>query len=114
MSRVLLLAVLLAGPAHASEKPARADAAADLLPQGARLRLGTTRLRHVEWVVALAYSPDGHLLASVDYHGSLRLWDAKTGRLLRSFDREANGCSQAAALSPARTTPAAPGGRARP
>ena len=110
MSRVLLLIVLLAGTAHAAEKPARADAAGDPLPQGARLRLGTTRLRHVEWVVALAYSPDGQLLASVDYHGSLRLWDAKTGRLLRSFDREANGCSQAVAFSPDGTTLAAAGG----
>src|SRR5439155_15793568 len=97
MSRVLLLALLLAGTAHAAEKPARADAAADPLPQGARLRRGTTRLRHVERVVALAYSPDGQLLASVDYHGSLRLWDAQTGRLLRSFDREATGCWQAVA-----------------
>src|SRR5207248_256843 len=34
------------------------------------------------WVRALAFSPDGSLLASGSYDRRLRVWDVRTGRLL--------------------------------
>src|SRR5204863_119436 len=51
----------------------------DRLPDGAVARLGATHFRHGERVAALAYSPDGKLLATAG--GRLvRLWEARTGR----------------------------------
>jgi WD40 repeat protein len=70
--------------------PAGADLAtppAEALPAGAIARLGRTQFRHVWPVWALAYSPDGKLLASTGqvrnpdgrFSGVIRLWDAQTG-----------------------------------
>jgi RNA polymerase sigma factor (sigma-70 family) len=64
-----------------------ADAQADGLPSGARLRLGTVRLRQGGPINSVAYSPDGKVLASGcgGIHSSVCLWDAATGQLLREF-----------------------------
>jgi eukaryotic-like serine/threonine-protein kinase len=40
---------------------------------------------HKLFVYAMATSPDGRLLASGDWHGELRIWDAVSGQLRRSF-----------------------------
>jgi hypothetical protein len=36
--------------------------------------------KHTDWVYAVAFSPDGVLLASADRSGGLHLWEAETGR----------------------------------
>src|SRR5437899_2173399 len=61
-----------------------APSAGDDQPPGALARFGTLRLRHPGRVAAIAFSPDGKLLASADgYEGSqdntIRLWDVTTG-----------------------------------
>lgn len=40
---------------------------------------------HPVIITKLRYSPDGSVLASVDRHGNLRLWDAATGELLKDI-----------------------------
>ena len=40
---------------------------------------------HPVVISKLRYSPDGSLLASLDRHGNLRLWDAATGELLKDI-----------------------------
>jgi WD40 repeat protein len=64
-------------------KPPRVDLYGDPLPPGAIARMGTLRLRHLDRVRWVALSPGGNLLASTT--GSVvSLWDAATGKKLRS------------------------------
>src|SRR5262249_33186641 len=54
-----------------------ADLYGDPLPGRGLVRLGTSRFRHGAGVAAIAYSPDGKLLATADWNNNLvRLWDA--------------------------------------
>lgn len=68
------------------------------LPPGARLRLGSSRLRHIPTLRALTFSPDGQYLitsgSSVDqplgHEGAqwgTAVWEVATGRLVRRFGR---------------------------
>jgi len=40
---------------------------------------------HTAWIMCLAYSPDGKLIASGSRDESLRLWDAETGQCLKTL-----------------------------
>jgi WD40 repeat protein len=85
----LLLAAGLAVPADAWPPPAapRLDRHGDPLPAGALARFGSLRFQQAGPVWAVAYSPDGKLLASVGQGMSgptgVVLWDAVTGKELR-------------------------------
>lgn len=41
-----------------------------------------TLVKHTDWVTALAFSPDGKLLASGDRVGNIYLWDPLTGQIV--------------------------------
>src|SRR5207248_3231519 len=58
----------------------RTDAYGDPLPPWARLRLGSVRLRHGHYVLAVAFAPDGQTVASGSRDGTIRFWDAATGK----------------------------------
>src|SRR5215510_13514296 len=65
-----------------------ADLYGDLLPQGAVARMGTVRWRHGGSIFTVTYSPHGKLLASGSWDGSVRLWDAQTGKEIRQFQAQ--------------------------
>src|SRR5215831_9485829 len=71
-----------AGAEPPEEKPRRrTDFYGDPLPEGAIARCGTIRLRHSEHVHAIAFSPDGKLMATGGGDSVIRLWDAASGEL---------------------------------
>src|SRR5205085_240619 len=96
---VAIMAWLWKRPARPAAHDPHADRHGDPLPAGAIGRLGTGRLQHVadrgnEGLGALAFSPNGALLAGAGRDGRVSLWDAATGRLRRVLDRheaEVNG-----------------------
>jgi WD40 repeat protein len=71
--------------AEQSAEAVAVDAYGDPLPKGARLRLGTLRLRQDDFLYAVKYSPDGNLLASCGGSNVVYLWDAHTWKLVRTF-----------------------------
>jgi WD40 repeat protein len=80
---VYLTAAWPATPPQAGK--AAADRMGDPLPAGALMRLGTVRFRHEAAVVQVAFSRDGKTLASASLDGTVRLWEAATGKELQRF-----------------------------
>ncbi|MFL5339375.1 MAG: WD40 repeat domain-containing protein [Gemmataceae bacterium] len=79
----LFVALALVWPAVATEP--RLDAFGDPLPPGAVRRIGTARLRHAASISALAFSPDGKIIAAGSGDGMVRLWNEATGKLVREW-----------------------------
>jgi len=82
--------VLSAEPSSPVTNESARDALGDPLPAGAVRRLGTKRFRHSQAIWSLAFSPNGKILAAGGVDGSVRLWDAASGKELA---RDAIGTS---------------------
>jgi hypothetical protein len=59
--------------------------AADPLPEGALLRIGSPRLRHGGLVRAVAFSADGKRLASASHDHTVSVWETGSGREVHRF-----------------------------
>jgi RNA polymerase sigma factor (sigma-70 family) len=82
-------------------RPGRTPPPALKLPQHARARLGTTRLRHEGFMANVAFAPDGKTLASIGWDGAVRFWDVTTGEPATKLPEiEGAGRSPSAAFSP--------------
>jgi WD40 repeat protein len=88
LSPILGLALFCLSDTYSQEKAnvqSGVDAVGDPLPSGAIKRLGTARLRHGSRVMALAYSPNGRILAAGGGDDPVRLWDTDTGKEIRTL-----------------------------
>ncbi len=61
------------------------DVSGDSLPANALLRLGTARLRHGSRILCLAYAPTSRMLAAGGGDDPVRLWDADSGKEIRTL-----------------------------
>ncbi|PQO37035.1 hypothetical protein C5Y96_07710 [Blastopirellula marina] len=59
------------------------DSTSDPLPDGAVMRLGTTRMQQSTWPTCVQFAPNDQVLATADYSGKIHFWDVATGKLLR-------------------------------
>src|SRR5262249_50090547 len=84
----VFLASLLTASVVAAQEPAL-DASKHPLPPGAKMRLGTGRLRHHE-MNCLCFTPDGKKLITGSM-SKLRIWDVATGKLLLHLENEEAG-----------------------
>src|SRR5262245_59700925 len=84
LRRLLLLMLALSAPLPAAAQPRRVDRAGDPLPDGALLRLGTTRWRAGAAIVLAGYLDEHTILTATQDH-LVEVWD-RTGRAVRSFD----------------------------
>lgn len=87
---LVALALLAPGAAAAPPAPATRPAGAEPLPSGALGRFGQALLHHGGYVQALAFSPDGSVLASggggpYNQKVAVNLWDTATGALQREL-----------------------------
>ncbi len=80
----LLSLGLLALTAAAYAETSR-DVYDDPLPAGAKVRLGTLRWRHGGAVVFTAYTADAKGLLTASQDGTVRLWDAESGKEIRRY-----------------------------
>lgn len=87
LTAALCLSLAFVGSAVA-QGPNRNDAHGDPLPDGARARLGTLRWRHAAGVLFVSFTADGKQLLSASQDGTLRLWEADTGKEIRRFGKE--------------------------
>jgi RNA polymerase sigma factor (sigma-70 family) len=72
-------------PGPPEKESPRGDEVGEPLPPGAHARLGTLRLRHGGHVSAIAFAPDGKILASGGGDDAVRLWDPRTGIQIRAL-----------------------------
>jgi WD40 repeat protein len=80
----LMAVIIVASPLAAAEpQPVHVDALGDPLPADAIARLGTRRLRHPNYLTAVALSPTGNMAAAGDGDRNLVFWDLTTGKELR-------------------------------
>ena len=72
-------------PAFVLAQDKLANDRADPLPAGAVARLGTTRFRHGDQVMSVAFSPDGKTLASAGRDHEIYHWDLRNGKQIGHF-----------------------------
>jgi RNA polymerase sigma factor (sigma-70 family) len=82
--------LLQAAPHAAPQQPPEARLSAaevpgERLPNGALVRMGSTRLRHGDAVSFAAYTPDGKALLTMGRDRTVRLWDLASGTQVRRF-----------------------------
>jgi RNA polymerase sigma factor (sigma-70 family) len=68
------------GEKPARQEPARAERASDPLPPGALARMGSVRFWSGSPVHAVAFAPDDRTMASGNADGTVRFWEADTGK----------------------------------
>jgi WD40 repeat protein len=96
LSRDILLSCLIL--VFGTNQFVEAAPAKPWLPEGAVARFGSTRFQHTNNVAALAFSPDGKILATGG-GAVVRLWQVESGREIRSLVGPGNDIN-AVAFSP--------------
>ena len=74
--------ICLLGAEAMGQAPLVVDAKSDPLPQGALMRMGSSRLAHGDWLTCVQFSADDRWVGAADSGGAVRLWETATGALV--------------------------------
>ncbi len=74
-----LIALRVMPESHRTDDPRYVDEVGAALANGLTRPVEILRLNHSEFVLSVAYSPDGGRIVSGSYDKTLRIWDAQTG-----------------------------------
>src|SRR4051812_28659311 len=80
-----LLTIAALGRIDAGDEKAKLDRQGDPLPEGAKVRLGTTRWRHAEMVTFVAF-PSESTVVTAGLDSTVRIWDRSTGKELHRIN----------------------------
>ncbi len=86
-------------PRPVENKHVHKDRFGDPLPEGAKARLGTVRLRHQGVIAAAVFTPDGKTVIVGDTAGDIISWDVASGRKIRRYNRTSPSVGDPLALS---------------